>query len=105
MNANEMINKLPSALRSDVIGGMEKTIQFQIEKPVYLVIANGVARTVDGVADASDLKLRINDEDLVALLKGDLNGIEAFMGGKLQVEGDLMFAQQFLSLFDTRALA
>jgi len=45
------------------------------------------------------------DDDLIALLKGELNGMQAFMTGKLQLEGDMMLAQRLGSLFDASKLA
>jgi putative sterol carrier protein len=38
------------------------------------------------------------------MLTGELNGISAFMSGKLKVEGDMMLAQRLPSIFDTAKL-
>jgi putative sterol carrier protein len=46
----------------------------------------------------------MEDDDLVALIKGELNGMTAFMTGKLQVDGDLMLAQRLPGLFDVSKL-
>ena len=48
--------------------------------------------------------LNMADEDLIALLKGELNGMQAFMTGKLQLEGDLMLAQRISTFFDPSKL-
>lgn len=37
--------------------------------------------------------------DYLRLISGDLDGMQAFMGGKLKLEGDMMFAQQFPAMF------
>jgi putative sterol carrier protein len=37
-------------------------------------------------------------------MKGELNGMTAFMTGKLQVDGDLMLAQRMASFFDAGKL-
>ena len=42
---------------------------------------------------------------LIALMKGELNGMTAFMTGKLQLDGDLMLAQRIGGLFDPAKLA
>ena len=42
----------------------------------------------------------MSDDDLVALLTGDLDGMTAFMTGRIKLDGDLMFAQRIGSLFD-----
>ncbi|RZT08192.1 SCP-2 sterol transfer family protein [Duganella sp. CF402] len=104
MTVNEWIKSLPSALRVDRISNLEKTIQFEVSDPVYMVIAKGSASVHEGTSPNADLTLRANDQDMIAVLSGELNGVEAFMGGKLQVNGDLMLAQQFLTMFDTEKL-
>jgi putative sterol carrier protein len=47
----------------------------------------------------------MEDDDLIALLKGELNGMTAFMTGKLQIDGDLMLAQRMSGFFDASKLA
>jgi putative sterol carrier protein len=47
----------------------------------------------------------MEDEDLVSLMKGELNGMTAFMTGKLQLEGDLMLAQRMFGFFDSSKLS
>ena len=41
----------------------------------------------------------MEDQDLADLLSGELDGMTAFMTGKLQLDGDMMFAQQLGALF------
>lgn len=41
----------------------------------------------------------IKDEDLIAVVCGELDGIKAFMIGKLQVQGDLGLAMRLPDLF------
>jgi putative sterol carrier protein len=104
MTVNEWIKRLPSALRIDRISNLEKTIQFEVSDPAYMVIARGSSSVHDGTYSSADLTLRASDLDMIAVLNGELNGVEAFMGGKLQVNGDLMLAQQFLTMFDAEKL-
>ncbi|MGH8453097.1 MAG: SCP2 sterol-binding domain-containing protein [Nevskiales bacterium] len=42
---------------------------------------------------------------MIALFKGELNGMSTFMAGKLQVDGDLMLAQRPSSFFDASCVA
>ena len=46
----------------------------------------------------------MEDDDFVALMKGELNGMTAFMTGKLQLDGDMMLAQRMPSMFDASKL-
>ena len=105
MSVNNIIRKMPEALNAAATANMQTTIQYKITEPMYLVINNGQCTVHDGIAPSSDMALIMNDENLAALLKGELNGITAFMSGKLKVEGDMMLAQRLPSLFDTSKLA
>jgi putative sterol carrier protein len=41
----------------------------------------------------------MTDKDWVALCKGELNAVMAFMTGKLKAKGDIMLAQRMTKLF------
>lgn len=51
--------------------------------------------------DPSDARttLGMNVPDYLRFLAGELDGMQAFMSGKLRVSGDLMFAQQIQTMF------
>lgn len=100
MSAYEFIKKLPSAFVADAASGTNCTIQFNVSQPAHVIIKDGVCSFGDGKVDNADLGITMADEDLVALFKGELNGMTAFMTGKLQIDGDLMLAQRMGTFFD-----
>ncbi|MGQ0619138.1 MAG: SCP2 sterol-binding domain-containing protein [Panacagrimonas sp.] len=100
MTAAEMIRKLPLAFDAPAASGVDCIIQFNVSTPMHVVIKEGTCLSVEGTAASSDLAITMEDDDLVALLKGELNGMQAFMTGKLQIEGDMMLAQRMTSFFD-----
>jgi putative sterol carrier protein len=104
MTANEVLKKLPTAFQADAAGDVDCTVQFNITRPMHVVIKNGSCATKDGTAGAADVTITMEDDDLVSLMKGDLNGMTAFMTGKLQLEGDLMLAQRMFGFFDSSKL-
>ncbi len=97
--AVELIKMLPKAFDVAGAGGQECTIQFNISSPMHAVIKGGACSVAAGPASAADLSITMEDDDLVALFKGELNGMTAFMTGKLQLEGDLMLAQKLTAFF------
>lgn len=105
MSAAEFLKKLPGAFNASAAGGQNATIQFNISTPTYVEIKNGACAVNSGTAGSPDVTLTMEDDDLVALMKGELNGMTAFMTGKLQLEGDLMLAQRLGSFFDATKLA
>lgn len=105
MSAAEFLKKLPQAFNAAEAAGSDCTIQFAVSSPVYVTIKGDTCTASEGTAANADVTLVMEDQDMIDLLKGTLNGMEAFMTGKLQVDGDLMLAQRLPSIFDESKLA
>jgi putative sterol carrier protein len=105
MNVNELIGHMPNNMNAAAAANLSTTIQYRITKPMYLQLDNGQCSAHEGTAEKPNLTLIIADEDLKAMITGELNGISAFMSGKLKVEGDMMLAQRLPSIFDTAKLS
>jgi putative sterol carrier protein len=105
MSVADLLNKLPAAFNPAAAQGSECTIQFNTSTPMHAVIKNGACSINPGAATNPDVTLTMGDQDLIDLLKGDLNGMTAFMTGKLQIDGDLMLAQKITGFFDASKLA
>lgn len=100
MSAAALLRTLPQAFTPDAAALTDCTIQFNCSEPVHAIICGGRCTVVEGQASAPDVTVTMEDEDLIALLKGELNGMAAYMTGRLQVDGDLFLAQRLPSLFD-----
>lgn len=105
MTVNDIIKLMPSGLNTVATADMKSSIQFNITTPMYLLIDHGTCTAHDGVLDTADVALTMADDDLKALLKGELNGAMAFMSGKLKLKGDMMLAQRIPTLFDASKIA
>lgn len=103
-SANDLIEQLPDAFVPELASGLEMTVQFMIDEPMIAVINNGACRVAYGHADAPDLVVTLADDDLVKLMTGDLNGLTAYMTGRLKVKGDLINARKLPSVFDFKQL-
>jgi Putative sterol carrier protein len=104
MSATEILKKLPAAFDAEAAGGTECVVQFNTSTPMYATIQGGACQVADGKADNADVAITMDDDDLVDLMKGELNGMTAFMTGKLQIDGDLMLAQRVMGFFDASKL-
>lgn len=102
--AGDLLKKLPKAFQPDAAGDTDCTVQFNISTPMHLVIRNGACTAKEGDSRSPDVSITMEDDDLVSLMKGELNGMTAFMTGKLQLEGDLMLAQRMFGFFDSSKL-
>jgi putative sterol carrier protein len=103
-SASDLLKKLPTAFQPEAAGDTDCTVQFNISTPMHVVIKNGTCASRDGAAASPDVAITMDDDDLVSLMKGELNGMTAFMTGKLQLEGDLMLAQRMFGFFDSSKL-
>jgi putative sterol carrier protein len=105
MSALDLLKKLPAAFDADAAAGADNTFQFNTSQPAYAVIKDGVCTVTEGTTPSPDVTITMEDDDLIALMKGELNGMTAFMTGKLQLDGDMMLAQRLSTFFDASKLA
>jgi len=65
-----------------------------------LKIAGGKCELVKGAAGPARVTLTLQAPDFLRLVTGTLNGMQAFMTGKLKLTGDMMFAQVMQGWFE-----
>lgn len=100
MTLDDIFSMMPNHVDPAGAAGVSAIVQFHCSTPRFVTIADGAATVTEGVTDDSTLAIRMQDDDLVALLTGELDGMTAFMTGKIQLEGDMMFAQRLTSVFN-----
>lgn len=100
MDAKTLLQKLPAAFQPAAAEGTTAVVQFDCSTPHFVTIRNGTCTVTPGSDPNADVTLTIEDDDLVALMTGELNGMSAFMTGKLKLDGDMMLAQRIGRLFD-----
>jgi putative sterol carrier protein len=85
--------------------GVDCTIQYEIAtdgdtKQWMVAFADGRCETSPGPASSPRLTLQLLLVDFVRLVLGQAEGSQLFMGGKLKLQGDMMFAMQMQAFFD-----
>jgi putative sterol carrier protein len=102
-SVKEIFGKMPGVFNRDAAAGLDAVIQYNIEGDEggdwYVVIKDQTCTVSEGVHDNPTLSLRITDKNWIALCKGELNAVYAFMSGKLKAKGDMMLAQRLSKLF------
>lgn len=104
MNTAEFLQKLPTAIKPEMVEDIDCVVQLNISTPHFVTMKEGVCTIVEGSAPESDVSLTLSDDNLIALLTGKLSGVMAFMTGKLKIEGDLMLAKEIPDCFDPEKL-
>lgn len=62
-------------------------------------LKNGAGEVWSGVHESADCIISMNQDDFLALATGRINPINAFMQGRIRVQGDIMMATRLQSLF------
>jgi len=94
----QIFNGMCEAFLPDKAGSQSAVIQYDVTASgrtytYQLKIADGKCQVVKGAAGPAKTTLTLNVADFLRLITGKLNGMQAFMSGKLKLTGDMMFAQ------------
>jgi hypothetical protein len=85
-----------SASAAPVLG---KTLKFDFGESKIFIDGMGASNTVSADDKDADCTISVAQEDLEAMIAGTLNPMNAFMGGKIKVKGDMGVAMKLQSLF------
>ena len=74
------------------------TVKFSTDQGVVYIDGNANPPTVSNDDNAADCTLKMDFADFAALIGGQLDGMTAFMTGKLKIEGDMGVAMKLQSI-------
>lgn len=101
----ELFEKMPSVFLADKAGDMNAVVQFDLsgdDGGIWVVnIAGGKVNVTKEAVDDATATVRMEAQDYHDMVTGALNPVNAFMSGKVKVEGDLNTIMKFQTLFDT----
>lgn len=97
----ETLSKFQSKFNPAAAAGKNYIFQFNItdEKTHCLTIQDGQCAVSEGVNDDANVTFVTDTATFVAMSTGELDGMQAFMSGKLRLEGDMMLAMKLNELF------
>lgn len=82
--------------------GVNGTIQFNLSGDnggdYWLRIADGKADTGTGTIESPRMTLKSSADDFYSMLNGSLNPMQAFMMGKVKIQGDTGMAMKLMPL-------
>jgi len=97
------MDRLPSAFLADKASGVDATVLFNLTGPKggqWLVTIQNEHCTVEaGTTPNPKLTLTADAQDCLDIFSGKLDGMKAFMQGKLKVSGDFGLAMKLTGLF------
>lgn len=82
--------------------GESRVVQFLIdgEKFVLFIREDGSAELKQGAESMPTVTLTATDTTMDEILTGKLNGVQAFITGKLKLSGNIMAAQKLVSALE-----
>ena len=89
----EITERMQGAVGTD--SGLGKSLKFNLKGDGFIFIDGGSVTNDDKPAD---LTITISKSDLEAMGQGKLDGMTAFMTGKLKIEGDMGVAMKLQSI-------
>ena len=99
----EIFEQMPQRLDPDAASGLDIVIQHDLTGDgggsYYAAIKDGACTVTEGSHDSPSMTMTLEAVDFVALTSGELDGMAAFMGGKLKIAGDMSLAMKMQTLF------
>lgn len=99
----EVFAKMPTVFNAAAASGLDAVFQFNITGDeagdYYVVVKDNTCQVEKGVHASPSVTLSLAGPDWLAICTGKLDGMTAFMSGKLKATGNIMLAQRIKSLF------
>ncbi|MGI8662245.1 MAG: SCP2 sterol-binding domain-containing protein [Acidimicrobiales bacterium] len=100
----QISNAMVERFQADKAAGQDAVIQWDITAPdgvhtFHLTVKDGTCTATPGPGEAPRVTLGLALPDFLRFIAGQLEGMQAFMTGKLKLAGDMMFAQSMQTWF------
>ncbi len=97
----DISKNMQSKFNASAAAGLDLVFGFKIEdgEDFFLTVKDGTCDLTTGTSPDANVTLIMNTETLSGIVSGDTDGMQAFMGGKLRAEGDMMLAMKLGELF------
>ncbi len=81
--------------------GLDLIFGFRIDETKHfnLIVKDSTCELQEGENPDANVTLVMDSETLEGIVSGETDGMQAFMGGKLRAEGDMMLAMKLSELF------
>jgi putative sterol carrier protein len=106
LTVSELMSRMPKAYQPEKAPGLDAVIQFKFSGAEagdwFATIKNDQCATAQGVFPTPKMTLSADSADYVKIFTGELDGMQAFMAGKLKLAGDLNLAMKLMTIFKVR---
>ena len=103
ISIEELFERLPGAFIPEKAGDMDSVIQFELtgeEAGLWaVVIKDGTCKVDKGQHENPTMTLTADSQDYKDIVTGRLKAMNAFMQGKVKLQGNLNLAMKFAEIF------
>lgn len=104
VQARELIEAMPAVFLPEKAGSAKAVVQFDLTGEGggewVLDVADGVCEIREEVTASPDVTVAMTAQDFCGLYQNTLNPIQAFMGGRIKVTGNVGLVMQLLNWFE-----
>jgi len=102
----DLMGKMPGAFLPEKAPGMDAVLQFMFTGDEagewFATIKDDKCTVEKGVHPSPKMTLTADSGDYVRIFTGQLDGMQAFMQGKIKMAGDLNLAMKLMTIFKIR---
>ncbi len=102
----DLMSKMPKAFLPEKAPGLDAVIQFKFSGAEagewYAAIKDGKCAVEKGMHPSPKMTLSADSADYVKIFTGEMDGMQAFMQGKIKLAGDLNLAMKLMTMFKIR---
>jgi len=106
LTVTELMEKMPGAFIPEKAQGVDATIQFNFTGAEAggwnATIKDDKVDVARGTHPSPKMTLTADSSDYVKIFTGELDGMQAFMQGKIKLAGDLNLAMKLMQMFKIR---
>ena len=100
----QIFGEMEKRFKPEAAAGQSAVVQWDITAPdgthtYQFKVDEGTCAVSQGAADSARVTLGLSLPDFLRFIAGQLDGMQAFMSGKLRLSGDMMFAQTMQAWF------
>ena len=100
-SAAELFALMDTKFNAEAASGINAVFQYEFsdDENHYVVIADGTKDIQQGTHDAPTVTIATDIATFLGVSDGSINGMQAFMSGKLKATGNVILAQKMNALF------
>ena len=106
LTVEQLMEKMPGAFIPEKAQGVDAVIQFNFTGAEAgewnATIKDGKVNVARGAHPSPRMTLTADSSDYLKIFMGELDGMKAFMEGKIKLAGDLNLAMKLMQMFKIR---